>query len=430
MGCQHLESLETYYLAHKTCCNITLSAVIVLYFVAKKLLLNLKLKKMRAQNAENVKQRQAACEKSFEKNFDLKGVISIELEKEILNSDIKGLRKLLLAKKVSSINLTKFYYMRAKTKGRELKAAIESNIDNALVLAKAADIKLATANESIFEEFPILGIPFSVKESISMEGFDITQGFATRVGHPEEKTAPMIQELINKGGIPFVRTNIPQALMAIESTNEIYGTCLNSFSESRTSGGSSGGEGSLIGALCSPFGIGSDIGGSIRNPAHNNGIFAIKTTTNRIGTKGHPSISPFFGEHSHQHYIGLVMGPLCKSADDVEIITSILTSEKLNNQSSPECPPTNWESDKLEIDCKKIKVGYFTEIKEMCGSSRLTQKAVSAAIASLENSGVECVKFVAPTYTKRMIALLMTILQLDGNLDSFFDINRHGIAVE
>ena len=81
--------------------------------------------------------------------------------------------------------------------------------------------------------------------------------------------------------------------------------------------------------MCSPFGVGSDIGGSIRNPAHVNGIFALKPTSGRIAYDGHQDISPFFNDHGHQHYILPTMGPMCKSADDVEILMKIMSKTVL-----------------------------------------------------------------------------------------------------
>jgi fatty acid amide hydrolase len=336
---------------------------------------------------------------------------------------------MLLSKEISSTNLLKFYYMRAKTIGRDIRAAVESNIDDALVKAAEADKIFAKNDPNVFEKFPVLGIPFSVKESYAMKGFDTTQGFPTRINHPSDFTAPLVQEVINKGGIAFARTNFPQALMTVESENDIYGVCCNPFNKDRVVGGSSGGEGALVGSLCSPFGIGSDIGGSIRNPAHNNGVFGFKPTTGRICHYGHLDLSPYFDAHAHQQYIKVTMGPLCKSADDVDIIMSIIGQEKLNNGLDGNIPPTNWNESKVKIDKSKTKVGYFSEMKEIIGSSRLTKKAISSVVASLEKSGVECVEFTVPEYTKWMAPLLLQIFVSDGNSEGIFDTASHGIKI-
>ena len=193
-------------------------------------------------------------------------------------------------KKISSESLVKFYYQRSKTVGRKLEAVTESNIETALIMAIEADREIAEGCDRT--KRPILGVPFSVKESIAMKGFDSTQGYPSRIGKPEDKNAYIVDALIEAGGIPFMRTNVPQGLMTFESVNEIFGNSKNPHQTTRTSGGSSGGEASLIASGCSPFGMGSDIGGSVRIPSLFSGLFGFKHTTGRLSFNGHPPITP------------------------------------------------------------------------------------------------------------------------------------------
>lgn len=101
-------------------------------------------------------------------------------------------------------------------------------------------------------------------------------GFVSKINPiPQEDTAYF--EIIRRMGlVPFVRTNVPQACKTIETNNNIFGYCLNQRNKNRSCGGSSGGEGGMVGSYCSPFGIGSDVGGSLRVPAEFNGLFTIK----------------------------------------------------------------------------------------------------------------------------------------------------------
>lgn len=92
--------------------------------------------------------------------------------------------------------------------------------------------------------------------------------------------------LRDAGAIPFVRSNVPQALMLPETDNNVWGRTSNPWDVSRSVGGSSGGEGGLIAFGASPLGIGTDIGGSIRNPAHVCGIVGLKPTPHRISHQG------------------------------------------------------------------------------------------------------------------------------------------------
>ena len=100
-----------------------------------------------------------------------------------------------------------------------------------------------------------------------MKGCQSYGGFASKINKiPTEETAYMTL-IRDMGLIPFVRSNVPQACKTIESNNNMFGYCMNYRNKNRSCGGSSGGEGGLVGSCCSPFGIGSDIGGSLRVPA-------------------------------------------------------------------------------------------------------------------------------------------------------------------
>jgi Asp-tRNA(Asn)/Glu-tRNA(Gln) amidotransferase A subunit family amidase len=96
-----------------------------------------------------------------------------------------------------------------------------------------------------------------------------------------KEDAVLVKQLRLEGAIPIVKANIPQMMMAMSSFNEIYGLCKNPYDPNRSSGGSSGGDGGLVGARCVPFGIGTDVGGSIRAPSSYNGVFGFKPSAKR-----------------------------------------------------------------------------------------------------------------------------------------------------
>ena len=90
--------------------------------------------------------------------------------------------------------------------------------------------------------------------------------------------APVIAALKQEGVIPICRSNLPQYMFVGHSTNELYGRAMNPYDESRTSGGSSGGDSALVASKCVPLGLGTDIGGSVRSPAATCGIVTFKCT--------------------------------------------------------------------------------------------------------------------------------------------------------
>ncbi len=114
------------------------------------------------------------------------------------------------------------------------------------------------------------------------------------------------------GFIPFVRSNVPQACKTFQTNNNIFGYCLNYRDEKRSCGGSSGGEGGLVGSCCSPFGIGSDIGGSLRIPAEFNGLYTIKPNF-----RNDRNANAYYGKYAGGCTIKGQPGPLTKSVRDL-----------------------------------------------------------------------------------------------------------------
>jgi Asp-tRNA(Asn)/Glu-tRNA(Gln) amidotransferase A subunit family amidase len=105
-------------------------------------------------------------------------------------------------------------------------------------------------------ELPLYGVPFSVKESIQIKGCVSTRGFAQYLGDIETEDAQCVATLRQLGAIPFARTNVPQSLMSFGCSNPIYGTTSGPYCKTRSAGGSSGGEGALVGAKGTLFGSG------------------------------------------------------------------------------------------------------------------------------------------------------------------------------
>lgn len=117
-------------------------------------------------------------------------------------------------------------------------------------------------------KYLLFGLPLSVKEHVGLKGHVLSAGnVAWLDNEPEKDDADLVKALLAVGCVPFVRTTEPQFLMHLECETPIYGTTLNAFNRELTSGGSSGGEGALIGFRGSVMGIGTDIGGSVRCPA-------------------------------------------------------------------------------------------------------------------------------------------------------------------
>merc|ERR1712176_1684311 len=140
-------------------------------------------------------------------------------------------------------------------------------------MEQARDIDLNTTPEmwEDIEKYPLLGLPISVKDNIIVKGTDCTYGLQTHVFRDGPNGAVkdgLVVEVIKKaGGIPFLKSNVPQYAMAPETDNNLWGRTNNFHNAERVAGGSSGGEGALVASNSSVIGLGTDIMGNIRIPA-------------------------------------------------------------------------------------------------------------------------------------------------------------------
>ncbi|RAL60462.1 hypothetical protein DID88_000237 [Monilinia fructigena] len=142
------------------------------------------------------------------------------------------------------------------------------------------------ADGSINMKGPLAGIPVSLKDSIVVGGFDTTVGYSSNVGNKVEKDGIMVRILKDAGAIPYVKTNLPITLLSFESTNDVWGRCTNPHNNKYSPGGSTGGESALLAAGGGRIGIGSDVAGSVRVPAHFSGIYSLKCSTGRWPKNG------------------------------------------------------------------------------------------------------------------------------------------------
>ena len=162
-----------------------------------------------------------------------------------------------------------------------INAIAVDRFESARTEADAADRRVAVATEPDALP-PLLGVPFTVKESIALQGMPSSAGLIARRDHRSSDSAPVVQRLLDAGAIPLGVTNTSELTLWIESYNPLYGRTNNAYDPTRTAGGSSGGEGAAVGSGGSPFGLASDIAGSIRIPAQFNGVFGHKPSTGTV----------------------------------------------------------------------------------------------------------------------------------------------------
>lgn len=183
--------------------------------------------------------------------------------------------------------------------------------------ADLADARLADTHP---DDLPLFhGVPCSIKECFALTGMPNTSGLVARRGIIAEKDATAVERMRSAGFIPLGVTNVSELCMWMESDNKVYGRSNNPYDPSRIVGGSSGGEGAIVGAGASPVGLGSDIGGSIRMPAFFNGVFGHKCTGGMV---------PNTGQYPEAHGPAArycVTGPIVRRAEDLYPMMKLLS---------------------------------------------------------------------------------------------------------
>lgn len=196
---------------------------------------------------------------------------------------------------------------------------VEERFEEALEDARKAD-KICSTTPYIYllQNYPLLGVPFTVKESCSLKPLSKCVGSVPRANIKADKDGEAVAHLKSAGAIPLLISATPELCLNWESNTHVNGCTRNSYNLKRTSGGSSGGEGALIGAGASLFGVGSDVAGSIRVPSLFNGIFGHKPTAKVVSLVGH------LPESNHEIDDYLVIGPMARYAKDLPILVHIM----------------------------------------------------------------------------------------------------------
>ena len=229
---------------------------------------------------------------------------------------------------------------------------------------------------------PLLGLPMTVKASISTSGHRCETGSILNRGFIPEEDATVVRRMREAGAVLLGTTNCPEFLMAYETDNLLYGATANPWSLRHSAGGSSGGEAAAIAAGLSAGGIGSDSGGSVREPAHFTGICSLKPTPGRIPARGHlpECVGPF-------STLGAV-GPMARTIRDVSLFFQVLSG---HNNTDPAGAPVPLRSITLEqLRSQPIAV---LEDDGLIPVTAETRHAVRSAVKALEDRGFQTRRF-------------------------------------
>jgi amidase len=226
------------------------------------------------------------------------------------------LARALASREVSSMELTEAAIARIEAHDGPINAICVKTYERAYAAAKAADERLAKG-----ERGALLGVPMTIKESYNLTGTPTTWGFAASRDFTPKKDAVAVMRVERAGAVIVGKTNVPVGLGDWQSYNDIYGVTNNPYDLKRTPGGSSGGSSAALAAGFGALSMGSDIGGSLRVPAHFCGVFAHKPTYDLVPPRGHlpPGLPALPGTADLS-----VIGPMARSAEDLENMLAVL----------------------------------------------------------------------------------------------------------
>ncbi|MFP5405241.1 MAG: amidase family protein, partial [Gammaproteobacteria bacterium] len=268
----------------------------------------------------------------------------------------------LRARKIGSLELFDLYAGRIERYNPALNAICVMDLDAGREAAKAADAERG-------ELGPLHGLPMTVKESFDVAGFPTTWGLPEMKSNVATRDALAVQRLKNAGAVIFGKTNVPVLLGDWQTFNPIYGTTNNPWDVDRVPGGSSGGAAAALAAGLTGLELGSDIGASIRGPAHYCGLYGHKPTYGVCPLLGHA-----LPRMAHPMDI-VVIGPLARSADDLRLAMGIVSG------------PENSEGVAWELSPKQVpRVRGFEGLRVAVMGSHPTAEvdaSVSTAIEQL-----------------------------------------------
>ncbi len=331
-----------------------------------------------------------------------------------INSTAAEMASALAAKEISSVELTQQHLDRISAVDGKIHAFLHIDQEGALAQADAIDQKRARGEKLS----PLAGVPIAVKDILAQKGIPTTAGSKILEGWRPPYDSTVVAKLKAAGVVILGKTNMDEFAMGSSTENSAYGTTQNPWDLARTPGGSSGGSAAAVAAFEAPLAIGTDTGGSIRQPAALTGIVGVKPTYGGVSRYGVIAYSSSLDQ----------VGPFARTVLDTALLHEAIAGHDERDSTSINAPVPQVVSAAKRLDVKGMKIGV---IKELSGSG--FQAGVSARIAeSLEllvAAGAEIVEVSCPNFEYALAAYyLIAPSEASSNL-ARFDSMRYGLRV-
>ncbi|MDJ0726474.1 MAG: amidase family protein [Prochloraceae cyanobacterium] len=285
------------------------------------------------------------------------------------------LAEMIRNREISALETLEAYLQQIEQHNGKLNAIVTLDAENARKRAKQADEALARG-----ENWGVLhGVPITIKDNLETAGLGTTGGYKPLKDYIPKQDATTVARLKAAGAIVFAKTNMPVLGGDYQSNNPMFGRTNNPWNLDLTVGGSSGGSAGAIAAGFSALELGSDIGGSIRVPAHYCGVFGFMPTDRRVPTTGH--IPPLPGQADYVRNM-LRVGPIGRSIEDLKLSFAVIAGA---DKRQPQIPPLELDRPtEKKISDLRIAWTYGFELLQVSQDTRL---AIEKLINNLSNTG-------------------------------------------
>jgi len=332
---------------------------------------------------------------------------------DLLTMSAADIAKKIREKEISPVEVMDIHLARMEEVNPKINAVVVPRFDEARKEAKLAEAQLTGSGRKDLP--PLFGVPCTIKDTYAMAGLPWAGGLWKRRDKVPDFNATVVERVIASGAIIMGKTNVPEAAMWVESYNYVYGRSRNPYDLSRGVGGSSGGEGAIIASGASPFGIGSDVGGSIRYPSAFNGIPGHKPTGCRVPGHGHwPEATGAIAKYN-------TYGPMARRVADLAPLLNLIQGPDGKDSIVEDRGPVVPE----EVDRKKLRVFYF----ESNGLARVdadVRRAVDLCAGALRGEGLP-VEYWRPEGVKRSLEIWQA--GMSQNPHPFVNIMGDGEAI-
>lgn len=296
----------------------------------------------------------------------------------IMHQTIATLSQQLRNGTTSSVELTKYYLGVIKDKNAELNAFVSVNEESALAMAAKADDMIAAGKGGA-----LTGIPLGVKDNFSEKGMETTAGSNMLKGYKPPYECTVLMKLREAGAVFLGHTNTDEFMMGSSTETSVFGSSKNPLDTERTPGGSSGGSSAAVAAGMCAWALGSDTGGSIRQPAACCGVTGLKVTYGRVSRYGVIAMASSLD----------TVGCLAQSPEDAALILEVIAGHDEMDATTPDVEVPKY-SEQLNQDMKGIKIGVPKEYVE--GLSDEVKKAFDSQLELAESKGAKIVDISLP----------------------------------